>query len=735
MKRTIALLALSLIFISSVQAQEANWITADDSTCNERNVWIEFSKDFELKKKVKKAEARIAADSKYWLWINGEMAVFEGGLKRGPNRNDSYYDIIDLAPYLKKGKNDIRLLLWYFGKSGFSHNSSGKSGIIFDAPEIGLTSDRTWLSQRLDAFQTADKPKPNYRLSEANIRYDARLEGQDRLKPSVEIGRWGDQPWGGLVLRPIPQWKDYGIVEVAFTETSDDQGNKVLTARLPYNTQMTPVIDVTDAAGGTLIRMETDHIMGGSEPCIRAEYITKEGRQKYESLGWMNGDELRIIYPAESGIVINSVGYRETGYDCEFEGRFTCSDETINRFWGKAMRTLYVNMRDTYFDCPDRERAQWWGDVTVLIGQSFYQLSPNANALVRKAIHELVDWQRADGTIYSPVPSGTWKNELPAQMLSSVGPYGFWYYYMHTGDKETMEYVYPAVRKYLSVWTLDEDGLTVGRKGGWSWGDWGTNIDLRLLLAAWHYLALQAATDMAELTGNEADIPEYTRIRESIYKAFNTHWNGYAYRYPSYQGATDDRVQAMAILSGLADEDKHEQIFQLLKTQKHASPYMEKYVLEALVKKGHGDFAIERFKKRFGPMIADSLHTTLFEGWEEGGYGGGSTNHAWSGGMLTVIAENICGVRPTVPGWKEFEICPYPVISECSITIPSVAGMISSSFKDNEEAFVMNVSIPKGTTATVVVPQQEYSSITIGGKPAGRQMALKEGEYEIVCRK
>lgn len=735
MKRTIALLALSLIFISSVQAQEANWITAEDSTCNERNVWIEFRKDFDLKKKVKKAEARIAADSKYWLWINGEMAVFEGGLKRGPNRNDSYYDIIDLAPYLKKGKNDIRLLLWYFGKSGFSHNSSGKSGIIFDAPEIGLTSDRTWLSQRLDAFQTADKPKPNYRLSEANIRYDARLEGQDRLKPSVEIGRWGDQPWGGLVLRPIPQWKDYGIVEVAFTETSDDQGNKVLAARLPYNTQMTPVIDVTDAAGGTLIRMETDHIMGGSEPCIRAEYITKEGRQKYESLGWMNGDELRIIYPAESGIVINSVGYRETGYDCEFEGRFTCSDETINRFWGKAMRTLYVNMRDTYFDCPDRERAQWWGDVTVLIGQSFYQLSPDANALVRKAIHELVDWQRADGTIYSPVPSGTWKNELPAQMLSSVGPYGFWYYYMHTGDKETIEYVYPAVRKYLSVWTLDEDGLTVGRKGGWSWGDWGTNIDLRLLLAAWHYLALQAAADMAELTGNVADIPEYTRIRESIYKAFNTHWNGYAYRYPSYQGATDDRVQAMAILSGLADEDKHEQIFQLLKTQKHASPYMEKYVLEALVKKGHGDFAIERFKKRFGPMIADSLHTTLFEGWEEGGYGGGSTNHAWSGGMLTVIAENICGVRPTVPGWKEFEICPYPVISECSITIPSVAGMISSSFKDDEEAFVMNVSIPKGTTATVMVPQQEYSSITLGGKPAGRQMTLKEGEYEIICRK
>lgn len=44
------------------------------------------------------AIAQIAADSKYWLWINGKLAVFEGGLKRGPNRTDTYYDEIDLKP-------------------------------------------------------------------------------------------------------------------------------------------------------------------------------------------------------------------------------------------------------------------------------------------------------------------------------------------------------------------------------------------------------------------------------------------------------------------------------------------------------------------------------------------------------------------------------------------------------------------------------------------------------------
>ena len=735
MKRLIAPLLMALIVSCSAPVQEAHWITADDETCNERNVWIEFQKDFDLNTNVKKAEAKIAADSKYWLWINGERAVFEGGLKRGPNKNDSYYDVVDLAPYLKKGKNEIRLLLWHFGKSGFSHKSSGKSGLIFDAPQIGLVSDSTWMSQRLAAYQSTDKPRPNYRLSEANIRYDARIADQNDFKPSVELGKWGDEPWGGLIERPIPQWKDYGVIEAEYVESTDENGNIVLTARLPYNTQMTPVIDLADASEGTLIRFETDHIMGGSEPCIRAEYITKAGAQKYESLGWMNGDELRVIYPADSTVVINSIGYRETGYNCGFEGSFTCSDEAINRFWGKAMRTLYVNMRDTYFDCPDRERAQWWGDVTVLIGQSFYQLSPDANALMKKAIHELVDWQREDSTLYSPVPSGTWNKELPAQMLSSVSTYGFWYYYLHTGDKETMEYVYPAVKKYLGVWTLDEEGLTNYRKGEWSWGDWGYNIDIRLILASWHYLALQSAINMAEITGNEADIPEYQNIQASIKTAFNKCWNGEAYRHPNYTKDTDDRVNAMAILSGIAGSDKYETIFEFMKTHEHASPYMEKYVLETLVKIGHGDYALERFKKRFGNMIADELHSTLYEGWEEGGFGGGSTNHAWSGGMLTVIAENICGVRPVVPGWKEFEICPKPLISECDITIPSVSGKIRSAFKDTEESFTMNVSVPKGTKATVKVPEQPYASITLNGKPAKAEIRLKAGEYEIICTK
>ena len=97
MKRILATFYLLSVLIIAT-AQTAHWITADDLLVNKPNTWIEFRKDFSLKKKPKKAEAKIAADTKYWLWVNGELAVFEGGLKRGPNRTDSYYDVVDLAP-------------------------------------------------------------------------------------------------------------------------------------------------------------------------------------------------------------------------------------------------------------------------------------------------------------------------------------------------------------------------------------------------------------------------------------------------------------------------------------------------------------------------------------------------------------------------------------------------------------------------------------------------------------
>ena len=68
----------------------------------EVNSWFCFRKTFSLSQTPRSAITKIAVDSKYWLWINGKLVVFEGGLKRGPTPNDTYYDEIDLSSYLTK---------------------------------------------------------------------------------------------------------------------------------------------------------------------------------------------------------------------------------------------------------------------------------------------------------------------------------------------------------------------------------------------------------------------------------------------------------------------------------------------------------------------------------------------------------------------------------------------------------------------------------------------------------
>ena len=139
-KLSLSLAACSLVSLKgetpeTAPAWQARWISpADEATTSApaTNLWTCYRRSFSLSEKPSFAPTRIAADSKYWLWVNGRLAVFEGGLKRGPNPRDTYYDELDLAPWLQPGKNQIAVLTWYWGRDGFSHKSSGQPGFLFE---------------------------------------------------------------------------------------------------------------------------------------------------------------------------------------------------------------------------------------------------------------------------------------------------------------------------------------------------------------------------------------------------------------------------------------------------------------------------------------------------------------------------------------------------------------------------------------------------------------------------
>lgn len=706
---------------------DSNWIgqwISTERSQSKANEWLIYRKTFMMEEIPAYLVAKIAADTKYWLWINDQLVVFEGGLKRGPDIESTYYDEVEIAPYLKKGENMIALLVWHFGKSGFSHVNSGRAGLLFDcqSPQLMLGSDATWNCAVYDAYQDTEAPFPNYRLPESNIRFDARKKIKDwnrtsfsgNLPGAISILQAGEAPLGKLVKRPIPLWKNSGLL--SYEKIRKSENGDTLYCRLPYNCQVTPYLKV-ESESGNLIKIQTDNYAGGGELNVRAEYITCSDIQEYESYGWMNGHEIWYIIP--KGVTVLDVKYRETGYDTNFEGSFTCNDPFYNELWKRSARTLYITMRDNYMDCPDRERAQWWGDEVNELGEAFYALSLSGQQLAVKGIYELMNWQRGDGTIFSPIPSVNWGKELPMQMLASVGWYGFYTQYFYSADSSFVPIIYDRLHRYLhEVWKVDSKGIPKERAGGWTWGDWGEEIDMGLLTTCWYYLALKAEREFAIQLGKQSDVSDINRMMERIEKEFDDrYWTGSCYRSPKYKGKTDDRSQAMAILSGLTSSDKYKILLEVFKKEYHASPYMEKYVLEALFQMKSPDLALQRMKNRYAKMLSYKECTTLFEGWGPGvdGFGGGTINHAWSGGPLTLLSQKVCGIDATSPGFRTFKVEPQlGALTEVSATVPTSFGKIDVSIVKKHSKLEIKIVVPQNTKAEVIFPNGKTSWLESG---------------------
>ncbi len=686
----------------------AKWIW-DKENLTEKNVWMCFNKKVSLDKVPKELIANISADSKYWLYINGETVVFEGSVKRGPQKNSGYYDSIDIAPYLKKGENSICALVWFWdSETSYSYSGSGQGGFIFEAicENLSIISDNSWKVKRNSAYIDSALYPPNYRLPEYSIYYDAQEDIHNWTNESFDTSSWenateyalgGEGVYGKLFPRGIPFLKDYGLKDY---ENSKDYENytvskfsgEKITVDIPYNAQLTPYLKII-APAGKKIRITTENTLIGA---VSTTYITKEGEQEFEALGWFNGEH--ITYKIPKGVKIISLKYRETGYDSSFSGDFKCDDEFMNSLWQKSLRTLYVTMRDNFMDCPDRERAQWWGDVTSEMIMTMYSMDSNSYLLYQKGVEAMLSHIDDTKVLQTVVPISGDYFELPVQQLAGI--VGFYTYYEYTGDKEFLEKVYPASLNYLKLWEIGENNLVVHRSGSWDWPDWGNKADMTAIENAWVYYALSATEKMAKITENDKDISFITERKETIKKGYKTLWTDEGFKSDDVK-EPDDRANALAVLSGLAENEQLKTITNVLKTTKNSSPYMEYYVLEALCKMGEYEVAYDRVKDRYNGMMCED-YSTLWEFWDSWR---GTKNHAWSGGPLVIMSKHFAGITPITAGYEKVKIEPqYGISNNMTCTVPSVKGLITLDYKNTDGAYIINLTLPQDMNAVLYVP-------------------------------
>ena len=704
----------------------AKWIW-DKDNITQKNVWICFNNNINLEKKPEVLIADISADSKYWLYINGETVVFDGNVKRGPDKNSGYYDSIDIAPYLTEGENSICALVWYWdNETSYSYSGSGQGGFLFEAinDEVTIVSDKSWKVKRNSAFIDSPFYPPNYRLSEYSIYFDARKDNVDWLNKSFDASAWenateyavgGKGAYGRLYPRGIPLLKDYGLKDYENSDLYENYtvnklfGEKI-TVDVPYNAQLTPYLKVI-APEGKKIRITTENTLIGA---VSTTYITKEGEQEFEALGWFNGEH--ITYKIPKGVTVVSLKYRETGYDSSFCGDFKCDDEFMNSLWQKSLRTLYVTMRDNFMDCPDRERAQWWGDVTSEMIMTMYSMDSNSYLLYQKGVEAMLSHVDETKVLQTVVPINGDYFELPVQQLAGI--VGFRTYYQYTGDKAFIEKVYDPSLDYLKLWEIGENNLVIHREGSWDWADWGSKADMTAIENAWVYYALSATEEMAKLLEKDEDIAFIEESKETIAKGFESLWTEDGYKSKDVNKC-DDRANALAVLSGLADKNQYETIAKVLLNTKNSSPYMEYYVLEALCQMGKYEDAEARIKERYNGMMCED-YSTLWEFWDSWR---GTKNHAWSGGPLVIMSKHFAGIAPLEAGYDKVKINPqYTMSDSMSCTVPSVKGLITLNYNKTDNMYIINLSVPKDLKTVLYVPAEATVNIN-------SQLYYQNGKY------
>src|SRR5262249_35853389 len=157
-----------------------------------RNLFVYFRKSFVLADSAVEASARITADSRYKLYVNGHY------IGRGPIRSDlgwQYYDDYDIAPYLHPGQNAIAVLVHFYGEDtgwymtrrpGLRLRSTVKTS--HGAPVV-LTTDSSWKVLRASGW-VQDTPRVNGALGFVEI-YDATKELSGWNSADFNDSAWG----------------------------------------------------------------------------------------------------------------------------------------------------------------------------------------------------------------------------------------------------------------------------------------------------------------------------------------------------------------------------------------------------------------------------------------------------------------------------------------------------------------------------------------------------------------
>jgi alpha-L-rhamnosidase len=435
-----------------------------------------------------------------------------------------------------------------------------------------------------------------------------------------------------------------------------------------------------------------------------------------------------------TGVVVHS--------DLRRLGWFRCSDDRVNRLHEAVVWSVRSNICDIPTDCPQRERAGWTGDWQVFATTAAYLY--DVLAFTRKWLGDVVLDQRADGCVanMSPCPPAEGFDGPLGGLHGSAG-WGDvvvsapWDLYQAYGDASLLREMWGAMTAWVRF-AAAAAGERYLWDTGFHWGEWmepGVVVtDFPAFMradkseVATAYLHRSAATlvQVADVLG----LPEdqwrpYQVIAEGTLEA----WRREFIRADGTLAVATQASHVRALAFGLVPAELQATVAGRLteligRADGHlATGFLSTgYLLPVLAETGHLALAYELLRQDTAPSwltMVDRGATTMWEHWDgvdSRGVPRGSLNHYSKGAVATFLHRYVAGLRPTTPGYRHFEVRPRPGggITWTSARHVGPFGQIDVTWRVDGGSMELDVLVPGGTTATVVMPGAEPHDVGPG---------------------
>jgi hypothetical protein len=709
-----------------------------------------------LEKVPEKLVIHVSADNRYNLFVNGQRVCY------GPAKGDlqTYkYDVIDIAPFLKPGKNLLAALVYNGGEDRPLALITVQTAFMLRAEDEKfsfLNTGSGWKTYKNPAYKVISYYEMLFRERWFYGFYAC--GGGDEVfadkypwgweTSAFDDSNWlvaepllfGKQPWN-LVPRIIAFMDDHlvfpeKIRKVTGANIAEGNWNGKTSLSIPANSKTSILVDFEiftmgypelTVSGGKNSKVQVKYAEALYEAVhLKAHRDSVNGLSMFGVWDIFHPDgQPRTFRPlwkrtfryVQFNIETKSEPLEILSYQLEYSGypypemaNFESDNQRLNEIFEMSKRTLRMCSGETYYDTPFYEQLSYGGDNRPIAAISTYNSTDDR--LLREVLRLYPQSENKE--------TGLFKSAYPSRFDFDQGSWSMGWiqtlhdYYFMRGDSAFVKQFSSKIDGVLRFYErhLDERTGMIGTVKNQNFIDWSITkgslprpnemreMKQSALLTLYFAHTLDCTAKLYNELGLKEKATHWEQLSKGIKVAVYTNcWDAEKQLFRDYSDKEifSQHTNIMAILCDLLPPSQQSALLNRILTWNEFEEMASSYFSFFLFKamEKTGQEDLYLDNLTFWYNFIDRGHTTC----GETGFASHDRSdcHAWSAHPAYFMLSSVCGIKPADIGFNMIKITPHlGNLNRVKAEMPHPKGRIAVEYQKTKNGLRTRINLPVG---------------------------------------